>query len=226
MYNITLIGTHHRELGKCNSEELYKIIETINPDVIFEELSSDLFNIIYNANLPNSQPDVLTEIKCVKKYLQNHKIKHIPVDIDIRYISDNEQNWMYDTFEKYDDYNKIDNEQSLLTAHHGFNFLNSDKNLYLSEQNNIVIENILGIDINKNELFRVHQLFIKQNDIRENTMLQNIYNYSKESQFTQAVFLLGSGHRKSIVPKIEEYDRLSNIKLYWTMYGQTNRRIN
>ena len=88
MYNITLIGTNHRELGKCNSEELYKIIETINPDVIFEELSSDLFNIIYNANSPNSQPDVLTEIKCVKKYLQNHKIKHVPVDIDIRYISE------------------------------------------------------------------------------------------------------------------------------------------
>ena len=221
MYNITLIGTHHGELGKCNPDELYKIIELINPDVIFEELSSDLFNIIYNANSPNSQPDLLTEIKCVKKYLQNHKIKHVPVDIDIRYLSDNELNWMYDTFEKYDDYNKIDNEQSLLTAHHGFNFLNSDKNLYLSEQNNIAIKNILRIDTNKNELFRVHQLFIKQNDIRENAMLQNIYNYSKENQYTQAVFFLGCGHRKSIISKIAEYEKLSTIKLNWTIYGAT-----
>ncbi len=225
MYNITFIGTQHRELGKCNSEELYKIIELINPDVIFEELPIESFNIIYNANSLNSKPDVVTEIKCVKKYLQNHKIKHVPVDVDIRYISDNEQNWMYDTFEKYDDYNKIDNEQSLLTAHHGFNFLNSDKNLYLSKQKNIVIKNILGIDINKNELFRIHHLFNEQNDIREKAMLHNIYNYSKENQYTKAVFLLGSGHRKSIISKIAEYDKLSTFKLNWTIYGETNRTI-
>lgn len=219
MYNITLIGTQHLESGKCNSDELYKIIESINPDVIFEELSSNLFNIIYNANSFNLPPDVVTEIKCIKKYVQNHNIKHIPVDIDIRYISDKEQNWMFDTFEKYDDYNKIDNEQSLLATQYGFNFINSDKCLDLSEQKNIVIKNIIGVDINKNELFRVHQLFNRQHDIRENAMLQNIYNYSKENQYNQAVFLIGSGHKKSIKQKITEYEKLSETKLNWTMYG-------
>jgi hypothetical protein len=120
---------------------------------------------------------------------------------------------MFDTFEKYDDYNKIDNEQSLLAAQYGFNFINSDKCLALSEQKNIVIKNIIDIDIDRNELFRVHQLFNKQDDTRENAMLQNIYNYS-------AVFLLGSGHRKSIIAKIVEYEILSNVKLNWTMYGK------
>ena len=219
MYNIALIGTQHLESGKCNSDELYKIIESINPDVIFEELSSNLFDIIYNASSLNLPPDVVTEIKCIKKYVQNHNIKHIPVDIDIRYISDNEQNWMFDTFEKYDDYNKIDNEQSLLAAQYGFSFINSDKCLGLSEQKNIVMKNIIGIDINKNELSRVHQLFNKQDDTRENAMLQNIYNYSKENQYNQAVFLLGSGHRKSIIPKIAEYEKPSDVNLNWTMYG-------
>jgi hypothetical protein len=38
MYNITLICTVHRENGKCNSEELYNIIEKINPEIIFEEI--------------------------------------------------------------------------------------------------------------------------------------------------------------------------------------------
>src|SRR5688572_13872925 len=136
MYNITVIGTKHLELGKCNSEELYKIIESINPEVIFEELSSKFFDIIYNPNSLYLLADKVTEIKCVKKYMENHNIKHIPVDIDTGYISDKEQNWMFDMFEKYDDYNKIDNEQSLLTAHYGFNFLNSDKCLYLSEKKN------------------------------------------------------------------------------------------
>lgn len=62
---------------------------------------------------------------------------------------------MFDTYEKYDDYNKIDNKQTLLTAQYGFDFINGDKCLGLSEQENIVIKNIIGININKIELFRV-----------------------------------------------------------------------
>lgn len=219
MYNITLIGTFHSENGLCNSDELYKIIEGIKPEVIFEELPSKLFDIIYKANSLNLPLDVVTEIKCVKKYVQNHNIKHIPVDIDTRYISDKEQNWMFDTFEKYDDYNKIDNDQSLLTAQYGFKFLNSDKCLDLSEQKNIIIKNIIGVDINKNELFRVYQLFNRQDDTRENAMLQNIYNYSKENQYNQAIFLIGAEHKKSIMQKIIEYEKLFEIKMNWTIYS-------
>jgi hypothetical protein len=40
MHNITLIITGHREIGICISNELYKIIERINPEIIFEELST------------------------------------------------------------------------------------------------------------------------------------------------------------------------------------------
>lgn len=219
MHNITLISTNHKEIGKCNSDELYKIVESINPEVIFEELSSKLFDFIYNINSLNLPHDLVTEIKCVKKYVQNYKIKHIPVDINIRYISDKEQNWMFDTYEKYEDYNKIDEEQYLLTAEYGFNFLNSDKCLNLSEQNNIIKKNIIAVDINKNKLFRVHQLFNRQDETRENAMLQNIYNYSKENQYNRAVFLLGCAHRKSIIEKIKECEKLSEIKLNWTIYS-------
>ncbi len=107
MYNIILIGTNHSEFGKCNSNELYNIIASINPEVIFEELSPKLFNFIYNSNSNNLTPDVVTEIKCVKKYLKNHDISHEPVDIDLRYISDKEQDWMFDTFEKYIAYRPV-----------------------------------------------------------------------------------------------------------------------
>jgi hypothetical protein len=81
MYDITVLFTHHSELGKCNSDELYKIIESVNPDIIFEELQEDLFKIVYNGNqFPNEPP----EVKCVRRYLQGHKINHIPVDVDVR----------------------------------------------------------------------------------------------------------------------------------------------
>lgn len=51
MYNIILIGTAHIENGQCNSDELYKIIESINPDVIFEEMPSSHFNVYYATKL-------------------------------------------------------------------------------------------------------------------------------------------------------------------------------
>jgi len=47
MYNITLISTRHDELGKCNSNELYKIIESVDPELIFEGIPSSYFNKYY-----------------------------------------------------------------------------------------------------------------------------------------------------------------------------------
>jgi len=41
MQNVILISTEHLDSGKCNSDELLKIIETINPEVIFEEQPND-----------------------------------------------------------------------------------------------------------------------------------------------------------------------------------------
>lgn len=218
MHNITLIATIHIEHGKCNSDELYKIIESINPDVIFVELTSKLFDEIYNTNTLNLPPH-LVEINCIKKYMQNHNIEHIPVDIETGLISDKEQDWMFDTFEKYEDFNKTDNQQSLLTAQYGFNFLNSDECLDLSAQKDIIIKNILRIDINKDKLSRVHHLFNMHDNIRDNAMLQNIYNYSKENQYNRAVFLVGVAHKKSIIQKIGEFEKNSGIQLDWRMYG-------
>ena len=48
MYNIILIGTIHLENGQCNSDELHKILEDINPEVIFDELPSHSFDMYYS----------------------------------------------------------------------------------------------------------------------------------------------------------------------------------
>ena len=53
MNNITLISTMHSEGGKCTSDELFKIIESIKPEVIFEEISIDISDKIYNQHFPN-----------------------------------------------------------------------------------------------------------------------------------------------------------------------------
>ena len=37
MHNITLIATGHKERGICNSNELYRIIERIAPEIILKK---------------------------------------------------------------------------------------------------------------------------------------------------------------------------------------------
>lgn len=218
MYNIILIGTAHIENGQCNSDELYKIIESINPDVIFEEMPSSHFNAYYVTKTQRS-----LESDTINQYFKSHNVKIIPVDIDVRQELSkyqNEINFIFHTIFKHEDYIKLDNEKDDLMIQKGFRYLNSDEFLDFLEKKKVIEKQIIESEPDKDRLLNIYKLFhLAQYDSRENAMLQNIYNYSKENQYNQAVFLLGSGHRKSIMEKITEYQKLSGIKLNWTTYG-------
>jgi len=218
MYNITIFFTTHSEIGKCKSVELYKIIESINPDVIFEEMSPDLFDWFYKENQLSDEP---LEVKSIKKYLQNHNIKHIPVDITVSQdLSNRDIDYMFDTFKQYDVYKNIEDEQNRMIERDGFAFLNSKKCTELFEKKKNTEKSLMEFMINKNFLFRIHKLFHEEHDNRENEIIRNIYNYSKENQYNQALLLIGSGHRKSIVEKIKKHKRRGNVKLNWILYSK------
>jgi len=74
MQTITLICTAHKETGNCNSLKLYKIIEKIQPDIIFEELPLIVYDQCYNKDR------VTLETSAIKEYIKNYPIKHIPID--------------------------------------------------------------------------------------------------------------------------------------------------
>ena len=141
MYNIALIGTNHSEKGKCNSDELYKIIEDINPEVIFEEIPSIIFDMFYNGKchfdefhkilkyrLPDNLLDRIDifplsetplEVNCIRKYLQHYNIKNIPVDIVTDFEISTKMEMMFGEFYKHDDvYKKLVDECKLLTEQH------------------------------------------------------------------------------------------------------------
>jgi len=233
MHNIKLIGTIHLENGLCNSDELYKIIEEIEPNVIFDELPSHFSNMYYSESfdtycansilLGQPNPVVPLEVKCVKKYKQNYSIKIIPVDIDVtQKLSEHQDeiSSMFLTFFKNEDYSKLDNQKHTLVAQEGFNFLNSDNFLELLEQKEFLEKKIMESDIHKNRLLYLYNLFhLEQHENRETAMLNNIYNYSKANEYNQAVFLIGAEHKKSIMRKIRDSEELSETKLNWTMYG-------
>lgn len=233
MYNITLIGTIHSENGQCNPDKLHKILEDINPEVIFDELPSSSFDMYYSDAIDISYvnrillnrhpPEMPLEVKCIKKYKQNYNIKVFPVDIDIRQKISKHQDeilFMISTFLQYEDYKRLDNEKETLIAQEGFHYLNSSIFLDFLARKEAVERSIIESEIQKNRLLDIYKLFhAEQYDNRENAMLQNIYNYSKETQYNQAVFLIGAEHKKSIMRKISDYEKSSEIKLNWTMYG-------
>ena len=73
--------------------------------------------------------------------------------------------------------------------------------------------------MNKNQLLRIHNSFYEETNMRDATMLRNIYNYSKEHNYDKAIFTVGAGHIKSIKQKIEEYETKEKFKLNWVFYA-------
>jgi len=217
MYNITLISTHHREIGKCNSDELYKIIKAISPDVIFEELPTLAFDIVYKKIIQH--PDEPLETKSIKRYLLDHNITHIPVDLVADYnMPTKEMEDMLAMFKTYDVYKNIEDEQYKMTERDGFTFSNSKRSLELIEEKKIAEKNLIESMINKDQLLRIWNHFYAQQEKRDSEMLRNIYNYSKEHSYDKAIFTVGALHRKSLMEKIQEYERTEEFKLNWTFY--------
>ena len=132
--SITLISTVHKEIGKCNYYELYKIIESINPDVIFLEAFENSYSKYHQMLF--SQFGVYQErleIKAIQAYSQNHTFEYVPV-LDIG---------LSDEFEKIiaivsenTNYQKILDNYNLLETVRGFQFLNSKKQMKILTHTN------------------------------------------------------------------------------------------
>lgn len=217
MHKITLVCTHHSEFGKCNSDELFKIIESIKPEVIFEELTQDLFDRFYTENsIPNEPP----EIKSVKRYIKDLTIRHIPVDINVSdTLSIKEINYMFNTLGKYNIYSELEEDQKKSAFQDGYCFLNSKKNEELIEKKKSLEKSLIELQINRNQLSRILELFYEEQHHRENEIIKNIYNFSEKNEYKQGLLLLGSGHRKTIFEKIKRYESENHLKLNWDLYG-------
>jgi pheromone shutdown protein TraB len=206
-------------MGSCNSFELHKIIEKINPEIIFEELSKSNYDNIYKA-----QSLITVESNAIKLYLQSHSIEHIPVDtfnlpisydenvgLMLRSLTDSPRS------ESIQLRRFLDHQASLM-YHGGFNFLNSDQNDEFMERIHNQREKILNI-ISVEWLFMIANLEKEVIDKRENVIIDNIYIYSEEHVYNQAILFIGAGHRKAMIKKIEERKAQEKIKINWILHN-------
>src|SRR6185436_2526339 len=124
MSTITLIATSHKEKGLCNSHELFKIIEQLRPDVIFEEIPPGKFEGVYAGTRQAS-----LEVKTIKAYLQKYPATHhYPVDLDIEQAIEKEIKFEVDGIpficnDYHPEYNYLDRQMSHWKEFGGFPFL-------------------------------------------------------------------------------------------------------
>ena len=222
MYNITLIGTRHEETGFCTSNELYKIFEDINPDIVFEEIPPSYFDEYYISKTRRN-----LESDTVQRYLENYNIQHIPIDSDDvppeSFFNDLE--YLHEQIEGLTDingfnYRNFNDKNTQYIKMHGFLYTNSDRSIAILDEIQDSIEEGLQ-KINDPKLFQIYQDWLKINEKRENKMLQNIYTYSENNTFNKAIFMVGFGHRKSIMQKIAKFEKRSNVNINWTFYNNT-----
>lgn len=219
---ITLIATRHESLGKCNSEELIRILTQLNPEVIFEEIPPTLFGEYY---VKKERKNLETE--AISRFIDGRSIVQVPVDSD-NVPSD-------DFFKEYErlikrlegltdrngfDFRTMTDRNRSLTSLYGFDYLNSS---YADQINEVIaraIENGL-VKIDDKELVNTHEMWKEVNMQREHHMLEQIYDYSKENPYENAAFTIGASHRTSIIDKITKDFINKEFEINWTFYNSS-----
>jgi hypothetical protein len=212
MFNITLICTVHEEAGFSNLPALYHIIETLNPEIIFEEISPSDFDDYYKNKTRNR-----LETDTIIRYLETHQIEHIPVDYDYmppESFLNNHQDMYYQIEKRSSDYRKFIDWSSQYKKEYGFKYLNSDYNDDVWEKIRTATEEALQ-NINNKKYFETYKFWIDFMGTRESEMIKNIYNYCEKHKFNNGVFYIGAGHRKSVITKIKKHLEREEIKVNW-----------
>ncbi len=209
MRHITFISTIHKEIGKCNAEELCKIIEELSPEVIFLEAIDETYSVYekYLFKTYGAYHQKL-EISAIQKYSHKTSFYYVPVC----------ENGLSDTFRKKinivcrnRELQKLIDNFNYKAAENGFLFLNSSECIELQEEMRALESQIL----NNSELEKTVNVDI---DAYENPMIRNIYSYSNNNNFSSAIFMCGAAHRKSIIKKIEKSKTEEKVNLTWTVF--------
>jgi hypothetical protein len=218
MMNVTVIFTQHKESGKCNSSELLNIIEIIKPTVIFEELSHSNFDKSYRENKL-----VTLETNTIKNYIINKEIIQLPVDTFPRTREyDESVDLLYsricgcatqDSFY----FRQTIEQQTQLANSEGFTFLNSQRNDQLLNELDKLKTKILEF-LNEENLYKIQRDELQMIKDREDKILKNIYAFASNNQFEYAVLFIGSGHRRTILPLIENFNTKEQTKISWQIY--------
>src|SRR5690606_20549000 len=149
MNQITFISTIHKEIGKCNANELYKIIDKLKPEVIFleaiDETYSEYEKFLFSTYGVDHQK---LEISAIQKYSYKTSFQYVPVcEIGLSDAFHKKINLVCQNRELQ----KLIDNFNYLAAMNGFEFLNSLECIDLQEEMRALESRIL----NNNDLDKV-----------------------------------------------------------------------
>jgi hypothetical protein len=193
---------------------LYRLIERIAPDVIFEEIPPGKFDEVYKGL---RHPTL--EVHAVKSYLQNHSIPHFPVDLDIDevdgFFSTSDYKAILNLFGRHSsEYSSLYKQRQHLADNNGFPYLNSKEWTMLSERMDVLEQEVIK-KINNEKLYQRAKDWSNELDVRENEMIKNIYSYVENNKYEKGLFLVGVEHRRKMMDKIPEFEKNHHLKIDW-----------
>lgn len=212
MHQIILLGTSHKRNKRCSPEALYRLVDQISPDVIFEEVPPSKHKGIYSGELSDS-----LETVTIKEYLKNHDIQNIPVDLDFPH---KEETWIKSNVMELDglfqmhstEYSQLRQFNRFHSSQFGFSYLNSNDFLSVSERL-LALEIKMIKQFNDSRLTDIHSKWLDFINKRESKMISTIEEYSGKNDFKMGLFLVGSQHRMSLINRINNKKSMdSSIK--------------
>lgn len=217
--NVTLIFTQHRESGFCNSDALLRIIESVEPEVIFEELCQDNYRRAYSEKTLNN-----LESLSIRNYTSVHDIPHIPVDTyDRPQNYDKDQSRLYGRLtsgagvHSFHLRGLLDQHEAMITQF-GFTYLNSHDNEKVFEAIDKLKLKVLET-LNDEALHRMAKMVQEVIVMREDVILNNVYDYTRKNDYSNGLMFIGSGHRKSVMKKIERLMESEETKINWHFFS-------
>jgi len=212
---ITLICTTHRESGKCNEQELLKILLAVGPEVIFEEIRP--------ADIESSYVDESKynlEMRAIREYMKVKKAQQVPVD-DYEIPEDFGPHMQaLDEFVESvtGTYRDAMGEMCRKQFELGFGYLNSSAFVSsFKESERLYQETVFkhGNDLARIKLSEWNDQIHK----RDASMLGNIYRFCQQTDFMEGAFLVGAGHMLSIMDGIERRIKDQPTLVTWRFWN-------
>lgn len=210
MSTITFISTIHKSHGRCDSHELFSILEEIKPEIIFLEALENTYSkyqqyIFENFGVYHEK----LELAAIQKFSAKFPVKYVPV---LENALPDSFGIKYNNLKKFPELQMLVDENRSNVEEMGFAFLNSQE---CSDQHEKMRERERHL-LNDTEL---EKLFNKDIDTYENSMMRSIYSYCRHNEFDRAVFMCGVAHRSSIINKMEVFNMKEKFSLNWKIYG-------
>jgi len=207
MQKLIFISTIHEEYGKCNSNELQKILIRLSPEVVFlEAIKSTYLEIEQLKFLEFGVYHKKLEIKALQPFIHEDYITYVPV-LDFGHSDVFDQK--YDVVTQYREFQILLDGFNSKASTYGFSFLNSKEAIAHQEELRALEAKLLPNP-------ELNQEFQDHIDAYENNMIKNISAYCKENTFEKAIFMCGVAHRRSMIEKISSNKEMFDLEIEWS----------